>query len=442
MQASHRLLTIALALTLLAPWATAQTRITLDVQQSFGPMAWLYSYRGKELVEVDSSRLSPDGLYQFTLPNDAPQGQYRLTVGRTGIIELLVHGEQRIALRSVVFALADSLRVVQSEENRVFVSYMRMLRAHEHKRRLLDQLLQLYPPDSPFAQALAHERNDALKQLSQSAQNLCAGRPELLATSYINLNAKPHTSWDGVNLNVPALLGLPVWADALWRFVEGLQDDQLDKEQQDNLYAQQAAELLGRPMADTVRARLTNALCMFFAESDYYTTIETLLQKGGAHAAAIANSPEQMQRIAQERPLSIGAKAPDFEFTTIDGRRLKLSKTNGSHKLLLFWSAWCPHCVDMLPALRQLYAQYQPKGFEIVAISVDTEDPQLPAFVRGNQLTWLNSTFTTKNEELLAKRYNIDGTPKMLLLDDKLRIASKPINPTQLRNKLKQILGE
>lgn len=442
MQTLRHIALLSLALTLFVPESWAQTRITLDVQQSFGPHAWLYAYNGKELFLVDSCQLGPGGQYVFNLPADAPQGQYRLTVGRTGIVELLVYREPHIALRSVVYAMADSLRILQSDENRIFVRYMHVRHEHERRQKLLEELLRLYPTDSPFAHTLQQELSAAQERFFQATQPLAAERRELLVASYINLDAPPYARWDGVDLNLPALLNTPIWPGALWRTVEHLQSDLLDKEQQDDRYTQLVASLLDRPMADTMRYMLVGQLHSMFGESDYYTTIETLLRLGQSHTNTMADIAGLKQRIAQERPLAIGAKATDFSFRTLDDQKLKLSQTGGRYRLLLFWSAWCPHCVEMLPELRQLYDRYHPKGLEIVAVSVDVDDAQLPAFVRGNQLPWPNTALTPQNEDRLAKTYNIDGTPKMLLIDDKMRIVSKPLNPTQLHVKLKQIFGE
>lgn len=438
---AHKIL-LAATFVGLAANASAQTTITLDIQQSFGPQAWLYRYDGEEFKQIDSCSVGMNGIYRFVLPADAPKGQYQMQIGRANTIDLLVHNEPLIAMRTTIFAVYDSLKILQSNENKVFVKFNRLRDDYKHKHKLLTQLQKLYPAQSPFGQTLQQEMSVAQEEFLQSTQPLADEHPELLAASYIHLDAPPHARWEGVNLNLPALLNTPIWRGALWRTVEQLQSDQLDKEQQDDRYAQLLTTLLGKPMADTMRYIVVGQLHSMFSESDYYTTIETLLRLGQPQVNTMEGTTSLKQRMNQERPLSIGAKATNFSFRTIDGQKLKLSQTDGRYKLLIFWSAWCPHCVEMLPELRQLYARYHPKGLEIVAVSVDVDDAQLPAFVRGNQLSWINTVLTSQNEDHLAKAYNIDGTPKMLLLDDKLRIASKPVNTAQLQVKLKQIFGE
>ena len=38
---------------------------------------------------------------------------------------------------------------------------------------------------------------------------------------------------------------------------------------------------------------------------------------------------------------SYGKPAPDFEFTGVDGKKIKLSDHKGKNVLLVFWATWC-----------------------------------------------------------------------------------------------------
>lgn len=446
---AHRILLIA-SIMALAASASAQTTITLDIQQSFGPQAWLYRYVGDSFKLIDSCSVGYNGLYRFVLPADAPHGQYQLQIGRANTIDLLIHNEPLIAMRTTIFAVHDSLKIVQSDENKVFVKFNRLRDNYKHKHKLLTQLQKLYPTQSPFGQQLAEEQTNAQTEFCEQAQRLANAHSNLLAASFIAIDPETHpiqpqpesadSYWANIDLQHPSLLHTPQWEASLWHFVgQLLRHDQLDKEQQDDLYSTAFAALLNRPMADTVRAAIVHSLCNGFSESDYYKAIETLLAHGGRHAERFAQDPELRLRLKQERQLTIGAKAHDFRYLTTEDRLLRLSNSPGRYRLLLFWSIWCPHCVELLPDLRQLYNQYQSKGLEIIGISVNVDDPEVTNFVQSNQLPWLNTVFTSKNEDELAKHYNVDGTPKMLLIDDKMRIVSKPVNIQQLRLKLEKI---
>lgn len=73
------------------------------------------------------------------------------------------------------------------------------------------------------------------------------------------------------------------------------------------------------------------------------------------------------------RPLRSGSEAPAFSLPRIDGRTgsVALGDLRGKVVLLDFWASWCAPCVQMLPTLHHVYADWQPRGVEIVGINSD-----------------------------------------------------------------------
>lgn len=70
-----------------------------------------------------------------------------------------------------------------------------------------------------------------------------------------------------------------------------------------------------------------------------------------------------------------GAVAAAFSGTDLDGKQLQLSDYKGKYVLLDFWASWCLPCRKSNPHLKELYAKYKDKGFEIVGISDDDSNP-------------------------------------------------------------------
>lgn len=70
-----------------------------------------------------------------------------------------------------------------------------------------------------------------------------------------------------------------------------------------------------------------------------------------------------------------GVAAPDFELTTLDGKKVKLSDYKGKAVLLNFWATWCAPCKIEIPWFVDLQKQYGPQGLEIVGVAMD-ENPK------------------------------------------------------------------
>lgn len=85
-----------------------------------------------------------------------------------------------------------------------------------------------------------------------------------------------------------------------------------------------------------------------------------------------AEAPPSRSVAYQGRP-TVGSPAPDFRLMDLHGRAVSLSEYQGRVVLLNFWATWCGPCRVEMPAMEALYRSMQPKGLEILAVSVDQE---------------------------------------------------------------------
>jgi thiol-disulfide isomerase/thioredoxin len=67
----------------------------------------------------------------------------------------------------------------------------------------------------------------------------------------------------------------------------------------------------------------------------------------------------------------IGALAPDFEWTGLDGKTLRLSSYRGKVVVVNFWATWCAPCREEMPALQRVAAS-EP---DLVVLEVDLMEP-------------------------------------------------------------------
>src|SRR6204780_1287232 len=71
-------------------------------------------------------------------------------------------------------------------------------------------------------------------------------------------------------------------------------------------------------------------------------------------------------------------KLPDLAFEDADGKPKKLSDWHGRTVLVNLWATWCVPCRKEMPALDRLQTKLGGKDFEVVAINIDTRDPEKP----------------------------------------------------------------
>ena len=123
------------------------------------------------------------------------------------------------------------------------------------------------------------------------------------------------------------------------------------------------------------------------------------LKRNATGDSACASAVELSHKLA---PLAHGEVAaltmataplrlPDLTFEDADGKPRKLSEWRGHTVLVNLWATWCVPCRKEMPALDRLQIKLGSKDFEVVAINIDTRDPEKAKnFLKEAQLTKLN----------------------------------------------------
>lgn len=95
----------------------------------------------------------------------------------------------------------------------------------------------------------------------------------------------------------------------------------------------------------------------------------------GAHSArdtAATGGAPAAERAGSARTV------PDLRFADGAGAPRSLADFRGRVILLNLWATWCVPCRKEMPALDALQRQLGGPGFEVVAVNIDTRDPDKP----------------------------------------------------------------
>ncbi|HZR76858.1 thiol:disulfide interchange protein TlpA [Bradyrhizobium sp.] len=154
------------------------------------------------------------------------------------------------------------------------------------------------------------------------------------------------------------------------------------------------------------------------------------LKRNASGDSACASAVNLSQRIA---PLAHGEvaaltmataplKLPDLTFDDADGKPKKLSDWRGHTVLVNLWATWCVPCRREMPALDRLQGKLGGKDFQVVAINIDTRDPEKPKnFLKEAKLTNLGY-FSDEKAKVFQDLKAIGralGMPTSVLVDAK-----------------------
>ncbi|MEO6840534.1 MAG: TlpA disulfide reductase family protein [Bradyrhizobium sp.] len=113
-------------------------------------------------------------------------------------------------------------------------------------------------------------------------------------------------------------------------------------------------------------------------------------------------------------------RLPDLAFEDADGKPKKLSDWRGRTVLVNLWATWCVPCRKEMPALDSLQTKLGGPDFEVVAVNIDTRDPEKPkTFLKDAHLTRL-SYFTDPKAKVFQDLKSINralGMPTSVLVD-------------------------
>jgi peroxiredoxin len=136
-------------------------------------------------------------------------------------------------------------------------------------------------------------------------------------------------------------------------------------------------------------------------------------------------------------PEIIGAKAPDFTATTLDGQSVNLSELIGQKAVLVnFWATWCAPCQEEIPILNIIYEGLKGSDVEIISLmedDVSTDDDRKQALDRFKAKRPVNFPVYMDRDQMIADLYQTYKIPESFIIDKKGVVVEKisgPIEPS------------
>src|SRR5438270_5423882 len=121
-------------------------------------------------------------------------------------------------------------------------------------------------------------------------------------------------------------------------------------------------------------------------------------------------------------------RAPDVQFTKLDGSALRLSDLHGRVVLLNFWATWCVPCRSEMPEFNQLQHDFEARGLSIVGASISPLDT--PDVISSFQRDVKQNYMVVRGAEEIGNQFsNGPGLPDTHILDSEGRIRQTFFGP-------------
>ena len=123
---------------------------------------------------------------------------------------------------------------------------------------------------------------------------------------------------------------------------------------------------------------------------------------------------------------------PDFSAADLDGKPISLQDYRGKVVLLDFWAVWCGPCLGEMPNVKRVYNTYKDQGFDIIGVSLDTDEARLRNYLKKNNILWRQIFSGQKWNSPLAKQYHIRSIPAPWLIDKDGTLISREARGVKL----------
>lgn len=118
-----------------------------------------------------------------------------------------------------------------------------------------------------------------------------------------------------------------------------------------------------------------------------------------------------------------------------------LSGLRGKYVLLDFWASWCAPCRKENPSLVKLYEKYHDLGFEIVGISLDTDNEKWREAIEKDGLPWIHVSDLKGWQNNVSSTLGINAIPSAILLDREGKIIDYGLRGNELERAVERLFN-
>lgn len=138
---------------------------------------------------------------------------------------------------------------------------------------------------------------------------------------------------------------------------------------------------------------------------------------------------------------STNATAPNWVIETVNGRTISLNEElqTGRKVVIVFWSTWCSHCLELLPKLNALSQITSEQEATFIALNI-WEDGNPLTYIKKHRLLLPLSL----KAESIANQYHVKRSSEVMVIghNNQILYRRKPLDTTeQVVDAIKKQLG-
>ncbi len=441
--------------------------------------------RGDRFIIADSlltqnimTRTGPVKTATWNIPSDTRPGVYRIVLGQTTYARVMDESPQQVDFifngEDVRFETdfrfpADSLKLIHSEENKVWFEFIRQEMDLRNKINDLEKEEAFYNSMLSEAESSGSDSKVKIEEIKASREQVANqfNLMQMQREEFITRMAEEHNSLfvskiikcyreplrDGfltpverkaffqknylgyLDFSDEALVQSSVLTEKIFTYLVSYNQKEYTQDQRQNAYIKAVDAI----MADVIKEGGEYSEVYEFVVDYLVTGFEGLKMDkvltwiSDHYSAPLCKTEEKttLRRKLEAQKMTVGTVVPDFTLNDLKGQPVNLSKALKERNLVVFWASWCPHCTSLLPQIKSLCTGKI--NLEVIAVSLDRSANEWNnAVYKAGFETYRNLSDLSEWNGKVVEDYNIYATPSMFLIDENRKIIAKPTSIQEL----------
>lgn len=399
-----------------------------------------YRAENGHFVFSDDEKL-PEGVYMFVLP---PENSF---------IQVLIGEEQRFSMKTNAASVSDNTVIEGSEDNELFYDYLAFLDQARKEKSGLQEKKEKASGDGQISE-IESEIIDLDRKVLKKQDAILSEHPQTLTALVIGSSREPEGPdfsdlpraeqqkksfqyyhdhyFDRIDLRREAVLRTPFIHQKVMDYFEKYtyqEPDSLNKavdrflgmlDEESNIYRYFLVKLLNKYANPTIVGQ--DAVYVHIAQNYY--------GKGKAPWVDEETLEKILDNAERFSFTLIGKPAPALKLYDIyKEEEVNLRDIKAPYKVLIFWSSSCSHCEKVMPTIPEIIEEINDPSVKFVTVCTRS-DESCKEFTEEHNIG--GAAVHTLPVSAYGRVYDVRATPKVFIINEENKIASKGIGFSQI----------
>ncbi|TNF28850.1 MAG: AhpC/TSA family protein [Bacteroidetes bacterium] len=436
--------------------ASGKFHVEMQIDGAPNDMAKLLGVFGNQNYLLDSAKADANGRFVFDADTTLPIGFYYVMLASdNSYFQLLLGQDQEFNLATSKGNFVDAMQVTGCLDNELLYQNLKFEAEFNNRLNPVNKQLELLTEGTPEFAKFKSEQERLVQERLNHVNSFQKNHPDAFFTKFKLSGQNPELTYpklpngqidqvaqvyayrmaffNNVDFAADWTMRTPVFANKLRRYIRELTPQNADS------LIKYSDMLITKTRGNKELFKFTvNWIALEYktpktmgTEALYVHLIDTYWKED----VAFWSNPEEIKGLRGEvslmKPSLIGKIGQDIVATNERGEAVSVYGMKAPIKVIFMYSYDCEHCQKEAPEMVRVYNEWKNRGLDVFALCLDDDRTKWLNFIKQNGMVF-NNAFDPERKSKYERKYHIDITPELYVLDKNNRIIASNLSPNQL----------